>query len=167
MKIRAGTGFSIANDAVEAGKEAASAAIASLGGESPALFIVFTSPRYDLPVLLTAIRSITGDSLLIGSTSSGEIVQGLHLDIGAGVGVLALTAGDYRFGVASITCTGNDLDQAGQIVARECKNMAGPSPHAAVLLLADAMLGKSSRISTGCLSHHGSKSIDRGWCCWR
>ena len=50
MKIRTGIGFStIRNSAIEAGSEAAIAAIAGLAGETPALVIVFTTPRYDLP----------------------------------------------------------------------------------------------------------------------
>jgi hypothetical protein len=157
MKIRAGTGLSVARETVEAGREAASAAMAGLAGETPALIIVFTSPRYDLPLLLATIRSITGDTLLIGSTSSGEIVKGQHLDIGAGVGVLALTAGPYRFAAASLGNIDGDLDRAGQAIARESKALASPSPHAAVLLIADALLGNLQELVQGVYRITGPK----------
>lgn len=157
MKIRAGTGSSTAKDAAEAGKEAAAAAVASLNGELPALVMVFTSPRYDLPALLAAIRSVTGEALLVGSTSSGEIVQGKHLDIGAGVGVLAMTAGPYRFGAASVSHIRGHLDQAGQAITRESKALAGPSPHAAVLVLADSMLGNLQELAQGVYRITGPK----------
>jgi hypothetical protein len=149
MNMNVGTGLSRASDSIEAGKEAATAAIAHLNGQTPALVLVFTSPKYDLERLISTIRSITGDCLLIGSTTSGEIVQGHHLDIGAGVGVLAMTAGSYRFGIASVGQARGDLDLAGQTIARESKNLAGPSPYAAILVLADAMLGNLQELMQG------------------
>jgi hypothetical protein len=79
MRIQAGTGISKALDAVEAGREAAAAAVSALAGEPPAVIIVFTTPRYDLKDLLTGIRSVTGFALLVGATGSGEIVQGQYL----------------------------------------------------------------------------------------
>ena len=157
MKIRAGTGMSTANDAAEAGREAASAAVNALAGEAPALVIVFTSPRYDLPALIAAIRDITGETLLVGSTSSGEIVEGKHLGIGAGVGVLALTSGSYKFGAASAAHIRGDLDRAGQILARQSRAEAGPSPYAAILLFADALLGDLQQLVQGVYRITGPK----------
>jgi hypothetical protein len=150
MKVRAGTGKSSKlQDAAEAGREAAAAAVAALDGESPALVVVFTTPRYDLPALLGGIRSVTGAALLIGATGSGQIVHGQHMGFGAGVGVLALSAGPYRFGVASASHIRGDLDRAGQAIARESRAEAGPSPHAAVLLLADCLLGDLQQLVQG------------------
>jgi hypothetical protein len=157
MKIKSGTGFSTAVDPVTAAQEATGAAISALNGEAPALVIVFTTPRYDMQVLISTIRSLTGDALLIGSTSSGEIVQGRHLDIGAGLGVLAITAGNYKFGVASAGRVKADLNQAGQTVVREAKNIAGPSSYAAVLLIADAMLGNLQELVQGAYRITGPK----------
>jgi hypothetical protein len=139
--VRAGTGLSREADSTRAGRAAATAALGPLGGEKPALVFVFTSPRYDLPQLLAGIRSVTGDAPLVGATGSGGIVQGVHLGMGEGVGVLALTAGDYRFGIASESHIRADLDGAGQRITRASQEAAGPSPHAAVLLLTDSMLG--------------------------
>lgn len=157
MQIRAGTGMSTANDASEAGREAASAAIKDLAGEPPALIIVFTSPKYDLPALITAVREITGETLLIGSTSSGELAEGRHLGIGGGVGVLALTAGPYRFGAASAAHIRGNLDQAGQVLARQSQSEAGASPHAAVLLLIDSMNGDLQQFVQGVYRITGPK----------
>jgi hypothetical protein len=149
MKVRAGTGMSVARDAAEAGREAAAAAIASLGGELPALVIVYTTPRYDLTALLAGIRSATGGALLIGATGSGEIVQGEFMGFGAGVGVLALTAGPYRFGMASASHIRGDLDRVGQEIARASRAEAGGSPYAAVLLLADCLAGDLQQLVQG------------------
>ena len=149
MKVRAGTGMSSAQYAGEAGREAALAAIEALAGELPALVVVFTTPRYELPALLAAIRSITGTALLIGATGSGEIVNGHYMGFGAGVAVLTLTAGPYRFGAASASHIRGDLDRAGQDITRTSRAEAGPSPHAAVLLLADSLLGDLQQLVQG------------------
>jgi hypothetical protein len=149
MKVRAGTGMSGAQDAYTAGREAATAAVAALAGEPPALVIVFTTPRYDLSALLVGIRSVAGNAHLIGATGSGEIVQGHYMGFGAGVGVLALTAGPYRFGVASASNIRGNLDRAGQDITRASRAEAGGSPHAAVLLLADSLLGDLQQLVQG------------------
>ncbi len=160
MRIRAGTGMSCAQDSGAAGREAAGAALAAyaastalaaggLGGEPPALVMVFTTPRYDLPELLAGIRSVMGDALLVGATGSGEIVRGQYLGFGAGVGVLALSAGPYRFGAASASHIRGNLDQAGQEIARASRNQAGKSPHAAIVLLADSLLGDLQQLIQG------------------
>ena len=157
MKMRSGTGISRMRDAAEAGREAAAAAVAGLAGELPALVIVFTTPRYDLPALLASIRSVTGDAHLIGATGSGEIVQGQHLGFGGGVGVLALTAGPYRFGVASADHIRGQLNQTGQAITRASRAEAGSSPHAVVLLLADCLAGDLQQLFQGAYRITGPK----------
>lgn len=149
MKIRAGTGFSGLSDAGEAGREAASEALKALSGEQPALVMVFTAPKYDLPALLAGIRSVTGDARLIGGTSSGEIINGQYKGFGAGVAVLVLTAGPYRFGLASADHVKENLDEAGQRIARESRSRAGDSPHAAMIIFADSLLGDLQQIFQG------------------
>ena len=132
-------------------------AVAPLAGEKAALVIVFTSPRYDLPALLAGIRSVTGDAPLVGATGSGEIVHGEYLGFGEGVGVMALTAGPYRFGIASGSHIRADLDQAGQTITRASQEAAGESPHAAVLLLTDSMLGDLQQFVQGVYRIAGPK----------
>ncbi len=157
MKVRAGTGASTADEADEAGRAAAREAVAALAGDAPALLIVFTTPRYDLPALLAGIRSVTGEAHLIGATTSGEMVQGQFMGYGAGVVVLALSGGGYRFGVASASHIKDRMDQAGQEIARASRAEAGASPHAAVLLLADALLGDLQQLAQGVYRITGPK----------
>jgi hypothetical protein len=156
MKVLAGTGSSRAEDARVAGREAATAAVAALGWGVPALIIVFTTPRYNLPELLAAIRSVTGDARLIGATGSGEIIQGEYIGMGAGVAVLALTAGGYRFGISSASHIEN-LDLAGREITRASRAEAGPSAHAAIVLLADALLGDLQQLVQGVYRVTGPK----------
>lgn len=149
MKIKAGTGVSRAERACDAGREAAIQAISALAGEQPALVMVFTTPRYDLPELLAAVRQVTGDAQLVGATGSGEFAQGELLGFGAGVAVLVLSAGNYRFGVASAANINGKLDETGQQLARTSRDLAGPSPHATIILLADALLGDLQQLVQG------------------
>src|ERR1700690_1091419 len=99
--IAAGVGSSAATEALVAGRESADQALAGLGGQTPALVIVYASVRYDLPALLGAIRRVTGDVPLVGATTAGHFHQGTVVGPGVGVDVLALTSGPYHFGVAA------------------------------------------------------------------
>ncbi|HVU25504.1 MAG TPA: FIST N-terminal domain-containing protein [Opitutus sp.] len=149
QRLRAGTGQSIQQDSRAAGIEAARAAVARLEGEPPALVFVFTSPRFNLPELLAGVRSVTGAAALVGATGSGEIVEGRYLGFGEGVGVLALSAGPYRFGVASAARVREELEAAGGNLARAARAAAGPSAHAAVVLLVDSMAGDLQQFVQG------------------
>jgi hypothetical protein len=148
-RLRAGTGASRAPEGFEAGRAAAAAAVEQLGGAAPALVMVLTTPRYELPALLAGVRSVSGAAPLVGATTSGEMIRGQYLGFGEGVGVLALTAGPYRFGVASAGGLRGDLDRGGQAIARASRAQAGPSPHGALLLLADSMLGDLQQLIQG------------------
>lgn len=147
--VRAGTGASGAADAALAGRQAAETAVAALAGEAPVLVMAFTTPRYDLNALLGGTRSVTGDAHLIGGTGSGEMVAGKYLGFGAGVAVLALTAGRYRYGLASAAHIGGRLDATGQALARSSRTAAGPSEHAALLLVADSLCGDLQELFQG------------------
>jgi hypothetical protein len=158
MKIRTGIGCSKnLGDAFAAGRDAAASAIAGLAGGTPALIIVFTTPRYDLPALIRGIRSVTGVTPLIGATGSGQIVRGQHIGFGGGVSVLAMTAGPYRFGLASAPDIKGNLDQVGQAIARASRTEAGPSPHAAILLLVDCLAGDLQELVQGVYRITGPK----------
>lgn len=149
MRVHAGTGASSQLDAFTAGSAAARQAVAQLDGEAPALVVVFTTPRYDLPALLAGIRSVTGDARLIGATGSGEIMRDAYMGFGAGVGVMVLSAGPYRYGIASAADIRGRLDEVGQSIAREARDAVGRSPHAAVILLADALSGDLQQLFHG------------------
>ena len=167
MKALAGTGMSTAHDASEAGREAAVTAVSYLAGEPPALVVVFTTPRYDLPGLLSGIRSVTGSAILIGCTGAGQMVRGRHMGFGAGVSVLTLSAGPYRFGAASAGHIREDLGRAGREIARASREAAGPSPFSTVLLLADALAGDLQELVKGIYRTTGPGDTHRRGGCQR
>lgn len=157
MKVRAGTGFGSSLEAFDAGRSAAAEAVAQLAGEAPALVVVFTTPRFDLPELLAGIRSVTGEATLVGATGSGEILRDAYMGFGAGVGVMVLSAGPYRYGVASATGIKGRLGEVGQTIAREARDRAGPGRHGAVVLLADALAGDLQQLFQGVYRITGSR----------
>ena len=148
-RVRLGVGASMRKEAFEAGQAAAADAVAPLGQESPALVMVFATPRYDLAALLEGVRSVTGSTLLVGCTGSGEIVAGQYLGFGGGVGVMAMTAGPYRFAAASASEIENDLDGVGQTLARAARGQLGSSPYAAAMLITDSLLGDLQQFVQG------------------
>jgi hypothetical protein len=114
--------------------------------------MVFATPQYDLPALLAAVRAVTGEALLVGCTGSGEIVGGQYLAFGGGVGVMAMTAGPYRFAAASAARIADDsesLDRAGRDLTRTAREAAGASAHAAALLITDSLLGDLQQFVQG------------------
>lgn len=147
--LRVGMGQSGLPEASAAGIAAANDALAPLGGASPSLVMVFATPRYDLRALIDGIRSVTGTALLVGCTGSGEIIGEQYLGFGGGVGVLALAGGPYRFAAASAGGLSGDLDAPGRTLAREARDAAGPSPHAAALLITDSLLGDLQQFAQG------------------
>ena len=89
--MRAGIAFSNNPNASQAGREAASQAVAASG--PPALTILFTTDAYDPQAVWTAVRAEIGSSKLVGFCCGGVItVDGVHPQ---GVGVCAL-GGDIR-----------------------------------------------------------------------
>lgn len=139
--LRVGIGASEVTDAGTAGRNAAADALRELGDGTPALVLVYASVSYDLPPLLAAIRDTFPGVPLVGATSSGQFRRGELTQPGSGVSVLAITAGPYRFGVASITGIGADSFEAGRALALSARAAtAGPRrDHAAVLILSDGL----------------------------
>jgi hypothetical protein len=145
-----GSGCSSLDEATAAGTEAARAALAGLEGASPGLVIVYASIRYDLTELLAAVRSVAGDTPLIGASSSGQFANGEFLPAGASVSVMILGAGVYRFGTAAVTGIGTDTVAAGRELARRAVDAGGaPAPYSALLVLADGMAGDMQGLLTG------------------
>ena len=72
--------------------------------------------------------------------------------------MLALTAGRYRFAAASMGgISPDDLDSVGRSLARAARDGAGPSLHAAALLITDSMLGDLQQFIQGVNRVTGAK----------
>lgn len=87
--LKAGTGFSRAADARQAGAEAAAQALAGLSGADAAL--VFAGPGYgdELPRLLDAAAAELGTAALVGASAHGVVSGGRESEDERAVAVLA------------------------------------------------------------------------------
>ncbi|MGQ7297316.1 FIST signal transduction protein [Quadrisphaera sp. KR29] len=167
-----GAATSTLEDAASAGAAAARAAVEALEGARPGLVLVYTSVRYDLSALLAGVRSVTGATPLVGSTSAGHVVAGRYCAPGEGVAVLVLGGDRYRFSVASATGMAASPEDVGERLTSAARAAAaaaeaseasqtsqtsevgpgaggGPRPHAAVLLLTDGLAGDGQRVLKG------------------
>jgi hypothetical protein len=151
LRLRAGSGSSDARDEVEAGTAAATRAMAALDGQTPALIIVYATVRYDLPALIAAVRSVTGDTPLVGETSAGHFHDGRLTEPGTGVAVMAMTAGPYRFGfsVAEHLSTGGEA--TGIELARAARADLGPNrpAYATVMIFVDGLASEQQALVNG------------------
>jgi hypothetical protein len=151
LRLRAASGSSEALDPVEAGTTAASQAIAGLDGQAPALIIVYASVRYDLPALVEAIRAITGDTPLVGESSTGHFQDGSLTEPGSGVAVMAMTAGPYRFGFSVFERLSDGGEKAGVELARTARAALGDerSPYATLLIFVDGLASEQQALVNG------------------
>jgi hypothetical protein len=126
VRLHTASGSSVAQDTIEAGTAAARQAMAGMHGHTPELIIVYTTVRYDLPALLGAIRAVTGDVPLVGETSAGHFAGAELIAPETGVVVLAMTAGPYRLGIASVQGLAADGETAGITLARQARATLEP-----------------------------------------
>jgi hypothetical protein len=135
-RLRVGVGTSELADPAVAGRQAAAAAVADLAEPRAALVLVYASIRYDLPALLRAIREITGDTPLIGSSSSGHFHAGALTQPGIGVAILIFGSGSYQFGTGVAHGIRSDPFRAGYALAESARSALGEQPrHSALLAL--------------------------------
>ena len=115
--------------------------------------IVYASAWYQLPALLAGVRSVTGATAVIGASSSGQFHDGGATlnGTGPGVSVLAMTAGGYRFGVASVSGLAGDPFTAGYEVTRAARAAVGDDApaHGALLVLTSGQRGDPQAMLSG------------------
>lgn len=147
-----GSGRSRADDALDAGWFAASEAIAGLGGARPGLVLVYGSPHYDMGLVTKAVRDLTGEAPLIGASTGGQLLDGEYLPAGAGVAVLALAEGRYRFGTAAVPSPRHPAE-AGRWLAGAAMDAAlgtdDPLPHGALLLMTTGVRALLTELVSG------------------
>jgi hypothetical protein len=150
-RLHAASGSSEAFDAAEAGRAAATQAMAGLNGAAASLVIVYASVRYDLPTLIGAIRGVTGDATLVGETSAGHFRGSDLTQPASGVAVLAMTAGPYRFGIASVERLSDGGEAAGVELARSSRAALGPDrpAHATLMVFVDGLAPEQQALVGG------------------
>ncbi|HEY0988235.1 MAG TPA: FIST N-terminal domain-containing protein, partial [Kofleriaceae bacterium] len=100
---KVGVGHSTKRRAVDAGTDAARAALASLDGAKPSVVLVFSNAGYDQAALLSAIRELTGhDTPLCGCSSEGIIFRDGCSEQACAVNVMAIASERIAFHAFSV-----------------------------------------------------------------
>jgi methyl-accepting chemotaxis protein len=154
MKTRFATGIAKEKDGFEAGKKAASQALAKLE-EKPDFAIVFSSSEYDYKKVIEGIREVIGKKAkLIGCSSAGEFTEE---SVQKGSVALALiTSDNYKFftgfgrGVRK-----NEIDALKEASSNLPKYVEG-YPYLSAINLHDGLAGKGEEIVTATIRVLGS-----------
>lgn len=77
-KVKVGYGVGREDDAFATGAEAAWQAVTGINGHPLSAVLVFASVRYDLEELLRGIHGVVGEVPVLGTTTAGEICNGLQ-----------------------------------------------------------------------------------------
>jgi hypothetical protein len=136
-----GVGSSASQDAADAAREAAGAALA---GRSARLLLVFATPRHDLGAIGAALRTQAPEAQVAGCTTAGEIAGTVA---GSGNVVVVALGGDgldVRTARASLA---DGARQAGATVAAAIEGIS--RPHRALLLITEGLTGDRSGVIRG------------------
>jgi hypothetical protein len=145
MANQSAVAFTHLHDSSEAGTFIGTKIRGDLGGKEPDALILFASARYDHRRMLAAIHASCRPRQLVGCTSSGEFISGLH---GEGSAVaIAIRSSAMRFSVG----VGRGLRAGVEPVARELVSgfAISPSvayPHRSVMVLTDALAGQMDQL---------------------
>jgi hypothetical protein len=144
MALRAGVGRSLERDATAAGRSAAQAALAQVGGQADAA-LVFASAGYDQQALLAAIAEVLGEVPLVGCSGEGVISTAASEEASAVVGVCALRGDGVRFHPMLVEGYGDDPRAAGEELARQV-NQIDDDEARCLIVLPDGLVGNCTTL---------------------
>ncbi len=145
--FKAGVGFSKSHNPKRAGREAAEAAIAALGDNSPDFVLTFATVGYEQDQLLSAIAEIVTDTPICGCSGEGVIAGAKTDESNFAVGVLAVASDEVRFHSGFVPKINSDPQRAGIKLGLELKDL-GWDDLLGVLVLADGVHINLDRIVT-------------------
>ena len=151
--MKTGVGISYGPDSHAVGEEAAQMALRDFGVQQANLIIVFASVEYDQKEVIRGVRSVTGDALLVGSSTAGEITtQGPATR--HSVVAMAISSDTVKFYVGVGENIKSDATLAGRQVADRVKEQAGESM-SLFMMLPDVLVGNGADIVRGVLESLG------------
>lgn len=151
--LTAGVGIATGEDPYIIGEEACRAAVLKLGEAPISLVIVFASVEYDQEKVLQGVRSVSKDTLLVGSSTAGEITTDGAARAHS-VAVMAISSDSVVFTADVAENIAKGATEAGKSVADKIKANA-PSPMKLFIMLPDVLVGNGADIVRGVLSSLG------------
>lgn len=145
QRIKVGFGWSGADQAREAGREAARAAL--IDGEEADLAFLFSTVGYDAQALLGGVQEVLGETPIHGSTSFTGVItpQGFKGGDEDAVAVLTISSPEMQFGVGT-GAIGDRAVAAGREAAQQALEALDGSPDVVLML---ASPGNEEGIITG------------------
>lgn len=144
MAIKAGVGVSLKTDSRQAGIEACRKALRS--APNPSLVIVFCSVRQNQEEVISGVRDISGETLLAGCSSAGEITNEGVYD--GGVAVMAIESDEMEFVLGYERDLAGEPRKAGAKLAQDIKNQLSFESKC-ILLFTDILKGSGSDVVRG------------------
>ncbi|OGI73627.1 hypothetical protein A3D42_01500 [Candidatus Nomurabacteria bacterium RIFCSPHIGHO2_02_FULL_41_18] len=151
--IRAGVGIGNGEDSYVVGVNAVQDALDQLGDKEPDLLLVFSSVKYDQEKILSGARSVAPKALLVGSSTSGEIVTMGPLKEHSLV-VMAIKSPKIKYYAGVGENIAASPQAAGKAAADKVKEQAS-EPLKAFLMLPDVLVGNGADTVRGVLSSLG------------
>ena len=152
--MKASVGASYGDDSYAVGVNACQDAIDQLGDKNPDLLLVFSSVKYDQEKMLSGVRSVAPNALLVGSSTSGEITtQGPLKD--KSVAIMAIKSPEIKYfvGVGENILANPTL--AGKMAADKVKEQTGDMLKA-FMMIPDVLVGNGADIVRGVLESLGA-----------
>lgn len=153
MALKAQIGFDQGTDAFLVGTRACQEAFDKLGEQVADLAIVFSSVQYDQEQMLAGVRSVSGNALLVGSSTAGEITTAGPLNKHS-VAVMLIKSDTVTFYGAVGENVAGGPRAAGKHVAEKVRSSAGDKLKAFVMF-PDVLAGNGSDIVRGVLDALG------------
>ncbi len=123
--MKSNVGYSTLESAFEAGKETAEKAKHGLKGSKVGM--LFTSVDYNQTEVMKGVKSVVGDTPIVGCTSSGAIIvpDGVITSEHGFAGMLLLDDENMVVGAAGSPLKNGDARETGRMVAMEALDRAG------------------------------------------
>src|SRR3989344_4757741 len=151
MAMHIAVGYDQSEDAYEAGVLACQGAIKGLAGKPANFLLVFASVAFDQEKMLSGVRSVEKDALLLGCSTAGEITKDGPLATSS-VAVMAIHSDDVNFFGGVGEDIAKDAREAGKKVAEA---VLGQLPQGELptsfIMLPDVLVGNGASIVTGVL----------------
>lgn len=145
MATQAGVGKSTNKKGAEAGREAAQAAMAQLGGAKPDMVLVFATTGYDQTALLQGVIDVTGEAPLSGCSAEGVITQQGSDESSHAVSVMAIRSDSLTFDAYFVPDAAADSSACGAQLA-DLLNHNDRGNGKVLLLFPDGMTAVSSDV---------------------
>lgn len=151
--ITATVGVGYGDDAHQAGVDACQQAHDALNGTEAKLVIVLSSVAYDQEEMLKGVRSVSGDTLLVGSSTAGEITTNGPVDRNSVV-VMLIASDTIEFWAGVGENIADGAHEAGAAVVRAVQEQA-TTEFKSFIIFPDVLVGNGADIVRGALSELG------------